>query len=817
MDSLPRQKDVVGEPSTIHPVTPVASGFSVDLGGTGTKRNSIAESERVGEESSRLASASSSTVPGLSLGTGRSRVPDSVGPSRSNSHSDTHVLAESLRPAPATSVDTSNEPASVELSPVSRSDIEDLVGSLEETSQRIPRPNRYENDSQVGGVGLETRNPPVLREYRYRVARLAIHLPHLKQVLSIECRSQNNGILHCYDIIDGTRHPTILGSVDFSGPRANPASIKRLIDNESDLNGRTRFFVAEDISPTLIEALGSAFKPNPEFFEEHLYQAGYSDLSAQVPHPRRWATSTMPKEYVSLRWYRPVLRAIKGAFSAHLRTAPGSNKYNNLMSVEWEDRPNMVGSDGAELNQQGVQHKLEVKTNIFRQGWPLTTNPDEVLGDSEVPVAWEEKVTLLRHWSPNGHAPIFLFLLDPLPKIKHTKTTISQPSRSIFLTGTLNSAPDSHTEVKMLDPYRPIALRGSWNTPLDIEITDEMLQQLGDNLAHARSTRQDMMSWLPSQTPPQNGRPDAVLALLRVVHQDLAALLRIMNSTLEEISIDSANDYRMQDRLYHWRQLMSQFELELPDIAESLENFVRFVYGDKVPEPAQELLDDCTNRIRGFLGQVRRAYGALRADMSVLESRRGISEAENVTKLTELAFVFIPLTFSASIFSMQIQELQNPVPLSSFVVAAVVVAALSYSVRLIIRSSLVITTKRRVFDKARAYSNLPPGSRIPTRAFLSWAIHASRPFILRSVFFLALCVTLVPIVFLWTHSTLDASFKAMITIIFLTSGLIFSWYFSVQMIESQGDEHEWFLMLLYKLRQRRRRKNRRRNFSVASA
>ena len=48
--------------------------------------------------------------------------------------------------------------------------------------------------------------------------------------------------------------------------------------------------------------------------------------------------------------------------------------------------------------------------------------------------------------------------------------------------------------------------------------------------------------------------------------------------------------------------------------------------------------------------------------MSLLESKRDIEEAEGVSRLTELAFFFIPTTFAASLFSMQVWELEESPP-----------------------------------------------------------------------------------------------------------------------------------------------------------
>jgi Mg2+ and Co2+ transporter CorA len=65
-----------------------------------------------------------------------------------------------------------------------------------------------------------------------------------------------------------------------------------------------------------------------------------------------------------------------------------------------------------------------------------------------------------------------------------------------------------------------------------------------------------------------------------------------------------------------------------------------------------------------------------------VDSRRSITEAECVSKLTELAFVFIPLSFVASLFSMQVHELDGGVPLYQFAPVAISVVVVAYIVRL---------------------------------------------------------------------------------------------------------------------------------------
>jgi Mg2+ and Co2+ transporter CorA len=44
------------------------------------------------------------------------------------------------------------------------------------------------------------------------------------------------------------------------------------------------------------------------------------------------------------------------------------------------------------------------------------------------------------------------------------------------------------------------------------------------------------------------------------------------------------------------------------------------------------------------------------SSMSISESKKAISQAERVGKLTFLAFIFVPLSFTASFFGMNVKE-----------------------------------------------------------------------------------------------------------------------------------------------------------------
>lgn len=133
------------------------------------------------------------------------------------------------------------------------------------------------------------------------------------------------------------------------------------------------------------------------------------------------------------------------------------------------------------------------------------------------------------------------------------------------------------------------------------------------------------------------------------------------------------------------------------------------------------MLEDSVSQMNSVRQRTTRSHKSIMANMSIVESKRGIAEAESVTKLTELAFFFIPLTFSASIFSMQVKELNaSRISIAAFFILDIVVTAASYAIRLVIRSDNFISLKRKLVADIRHDASLAFGSPIPTRSFIAW-------------------------------------------------------------------------------------------------
>ena len=84
--------------------------------------------------------------------------------------------------------------------------------------------------------------------------------------------------------------------------------------------------------------------------------------------------------------------------------------------------------------------------------------------------------------------------------------------------------------------------------------------------------------------------------------------------------------------------------------------------------------------------------------MSIMESRRAIEESQSVKRLTQLAIVFIPLSYASSVFGMNIQEMTGNGPaLWKFIVTSM--ALLAATVGVSITANIIIRWAKFCFYK----------------------------------------------------------------------------------------------------------------------
>jgi hypothetical protein len=156
-------------------------------------------------------------------------------------------------------------------------------------------------------------------------------------------------------------------------------------------------------------------------------------------------------------------------------------------------------------------------------------------------------------------------------------------------------------------------------------------------------------------------------------------------------------------------------------------------------------------------------------------------EAKTVTKLTELAFLFIPLSFTCSLFSMSIRELNDGVPVWTFVVTALGLAILSYAMRLILTSDVLAKSVRRAQETVWQSSGVRHGDDVPVTTIV-WLITVeiwTRSFLARFMAYaLVTGLLAIPLGLMWRTTKLDIGFNTTITLCLVLSGIAMAFFIS---------------------------------------
>ena len=229
--------------------------------------------------------------------------------------------------------------------------------------------------------------PPSFAE---KINILQTCLPHLQNIRYPSRR--RDAKINCYDFSKGliisNWHAGFRLMLDgFFADDDTP--ISRLLEEQPQSDVDLRLIVAEDLSSDLIEQLGSLLDIGPEPFEEHLLNSGWRNGAKIDQGADSWITQGMNKDYLTVKWYRPVNRQF-----------PESKRYWERATL-LDPYPRRQGFSWLEIvtenfgQKRYVEHYCRHLSNIFRNEWDVHAN---IIGsiDWRKTVAWEERATL---WS----------------------------------------------------------------------------------------------------------------------------------------------------------------------------------------------------------------------------------------------------------------------------------------------------------------------------------------------------------------------------------------------------------------------------------
>ena len=400
-------------------------------------------------------------------------------------------------------------------------------------------------------------------------------------------------------------------------------------------------------------------------------------------------------------------------------------------------------------------------------------------------------VCVERSWNtPQSTALIYLYivilLLDPVPLIEKTTRGVSDAMKPILLRGEneryrpsnckfrnehINVSEDRCLQTEVLSLFTQLYCRTPWNLDyralLRQPTTDSAVHEIFEQLSPFQSTVEAFETWLASaptnEVDKYKNRLGPGSMIFRIAHQDTVDLLKLMRSAVARID-RASGDIELQEKALHWRRRLDEFRALLTNVAASLQSFVDFLHADtSTPsnnscakldtDPIEYLLHDAITAIEEHKQRITQVYSALTSKTQISDSHRSIAEAETVTRLTELAFLFIPLSFTTSIFGMQF--ISGSTPATTYIAVALALTSGAYLLRFIIdrtterRSDL----RRSLRNRITAYAKLRAGSRIPTITFLRWLVHIVRRYSRLS--FLGatiLIMVVIPLPIIWASS-----------------------------------------------------------------
>lgn len=195
--------------------------------------------------------------------------------------------------------------------------------------------------------------------------------------------------------------------------------------------------------------------------------------------------------------------------------------------------------------------------------------------------------------------------------------------------------------------YEPIKAQASSTAWTDDAVTTHHMRAYIDSLQNPKSTLDEFDHFLTSPNKGESRTYDPFQALFRTIHDDSNSLVDIIRTSIQRTREGTLDEEFMQKRVRFWRSLLHRFGFYLGVLEQSLWEFEQFIFefeahAAQVETLSQTLSKDTQRTLRGCMDLIDRSSNSLLAEMQIADSRRVIAEAESVSKLTELAFVFIP-------------------------------------------------------------------------------------------------------------------------------------------------------------------------------
>ena len=154
--------------------------------------------------------------------------------------------------------------------------------------------------------------------------------------------------------------------------------------------------------------------------------------------------------------------------------------------------------------------------------------------------------------------------------------------------------------------------------------------------------------------------------IARIMVTNATEVLTSLHDALDKIDLSLSQDDILRSSLHIWRERFGLWRQDLLHSRVSASDLLQTFEQQKLcptcaPQPSSSTIPKYEVELAALkadfdetLARLNSTFQAVMSTMSIVESQKAISEAETVSKLTALAFFFIPLSFIASVFGMNL-------------------------------------------------------------------------------------------------------------------------------------------------------------------
>jgi hypothetical protein len=206
-----------------------------------------------------------------------------------------------------------------------------------------------------------------------------------------------------------------------------------------------------------------------------------------------------------------------------------------------------------------------------------------------------------------------------------------------------------------ISPVHNLAARGPVHgVSVPLTIDESLLAEFHERFPVTSSTADDLTEWLLYQQQDnaagwKHSLPGS--AIFNILQNDTMDFIQTVETFLERIEANFSNETVVQENLSRWRSCLLRIGAELRYLERSFPKLAGFLTSGsgqqcpaaqgqaqdyKIYDIQSHLLPDIVAEISRLEIRIKNSLQDLVSVISLIESRKGIAEAESITKLTEL-------------------------------------------------------------------------------------------------------------------------------------------------------------------------------------